>query len=135
MTVLTLEQAKKILREMPVPTHCDMCHGPLGDDKSSINHGPFKLYLCPLCVKIDDLWRDDKMKRLWVPIDELKDKYDVNLLLCAPELVDADCNEHGIGMGYFQDGVGWLACKWSMTGDKWYETSCNPTHFIKMGGP
>lgn len=42
---------------------------------------------------------------LWSPIEELgdEDKYDTNLLLCAPELVDEDCNPHGIGMGYFQD--------------------------------
>jgi hypothetical protein len=95
------------------------------------------------------------MKLPWRPILELvsEDKYDTNLLLCAPELIDLNCNPFGIGMGYFQDerdvpsnehgavrepGVnydGWLACKWSMTNDEWYEVKVTPTHFIKMEGP
>ncbi len=40
---------------------------------------------------------------IWQPIAQLEDKYATNLLLCAPELVDADCNPAGIGMGYWQD--------------------------------
>lgn len=79
------------------------------------------------------------MKNLWRPINELEDKYNTNLLLCAPELVDLDCNVNGIGMGYFQDtprGPGiWFAAKWNMTNDEWYECACTPTHFIAMEGP
>jgi hypothetical protein len=93
------------------------------------------------------------VRQLWRPIAELVDRYATNLLLCAPELVDADCNEHGVGMGYWQDdrdvpcdkngavrepGVdygGFLACKWSMTNDEWCETKVTPTHFIVMEGP
>jgi len=81
------------------------------------------------------------MKDLWRPIAELKDKYASGLLLCAPELIDLDCNPEGIGMGYWQDGGGvdggnaWLCAKWSMTNDEWYEKECNPTHFIQMTGP
>lgn len=93
------------------------------------------------------------MKTLWRPIAELVDRYATNLLLCAPELVDADCNEHGVGMGYWQDdrdvpcdehgavheaGVeygGFLACRYSMTNDEWDEVRCTPTHFIVIKGP
>lgn len=80
-----------------------------------------------------------KMKDLWQPIDELDDLYRTDVILCAPELVDLDCNVAGIGMGYYQDaphGPGqWLAAKWNMTNDEWYETEVNPTHFIVMEGP
>lgn len=93
----------------------------------------------------------------WCPIEELTEieRYGDNngFLLCAPELADGDCNVHGVGMGYWQDdrdepcdengrcgeeGVnygGWLACKWSMQNDEWYECKCTPTHFIKLHGP
>lgn len=79
----------------------------------------------------------------WRPIAELTDRYAVNLLLCAPELVNADCNEHGAGMGYWQDGNphddsdegSWLACRWNMTNDEWDEVKCTPTHFAVIGGP
>lgn len=91
----------------------------------------------------------------WTPIEELKDKYETRLLLCAPELVDLDCNPDGIGMGYWQDdgllhGLSieecakrdemvdygcFLAGKWSMQNDEWNEVACNPTHFIVMVGP
>lgn len=93
----------------------------------------------------------------WRKIAELKDKYAPNLLLCAPELVDLDCNEHGIGLGYWQDdGLLWdmalsqdecdkrdrskdygcfMACKWSMTNDEWMHVACTPTHFIELKGP
>lgn len=90
---------------------------------------------------------------LWRPIAELEDKYSNNLLLCAPELVDLDCNEAGIGMGYWQDdyhvptnehgacglpGVDYgsfACCKWNMTNDEWYECACTPTHFLILEGP
>lgn len=75
------------------------------------------------------------MRTLWRPMSELTDKYDTNLLLCAPELVDLDCNVHGIGMGYWQDEEGWLCAKWNMTCDEWYSVPVNPTHFIVMEGP
>lgn len=93
------------------------------------------------------------MKNLWRPIAELTDKYRTDLLLCAPELVDLDCNVHGIGMGYYQDGRDWdgpptakdlkkpdqgggfLAAKWNMTNDEWDEVKVTPTHFIIMEGP
>ena len=86
----------------------------------------------------------------WKPIAELEDRYATNLLLCAPELVDADCNEVGVGLGYWQDdrdlllechrepGVeygGFLACKWNMTSDMWYEVPVTPTHFMLIEGP
>lgn len=89
----------------------------------------------------------------WKPISELEDKYSNNLLLCAPELVDLDCNEVGIGMGYWQDGYhepcnehgacgdpdvdygAFVCCKWSMSNDEWYEQACTPTHFIILKGP
>ena len=91
------------------------------------------------------------MRPLWRPITELKDKYVTNLLLCAPELVDLDCNEAGVGMGYWQDerdapeyfsdvkaGVdygGFLACKWNMTSDEWGNVPVTPTHFMLIEGP
>lgn len=81
------------------------------------------------------------MKQLWRPIETLTDKYAPNLLLCAPELVDLDCNEAGIGMGYWQDDLdlpekgSWLCAKWDMTDDEWREVSCTPTHYIVMEGP
>lgn len=95
------------------------------------------------------------MKECWRPISELSEelKYESNLLLCAPELVDEDCNPEGIAPGYWQDdrdvpcdengacgepGVdygGFLAAKWSMTNDEWYVAKCTPTHFLQMFGP
>ena len=75
------------------------------------------------------------MHSLWQPIGELTDRYAANLLLCAPELLDLDCNEHAVGMGYWQDGMGWLACKWDMSNDLWKEVCCNPTHFMFIQGP
>ena len=79
----------------------------------------------------------------WHPIEELDDKYQGELLLKAPELVDLDCNREGIGLGYWQDDAGdsltarategcFLAGKWSMTNDEWYEVEVNPTHFIVL---
>jgi hypothetical protein len=92
----------------------------------------------------------------WRPIADLseKDRYgDENgFLILAPELVDGDCNVHGVGMGYWQDdrdvpcdehgavredGVdygGWLACKWSMQNDEWAEVPCTPTHYLRLRG-
>ena len=105
------------------------------------------------------------MRELWKPIDQLEDKYNTKLLLCAPELVDPDCNPDGIGMGYWQDGpvegittdndvrvrkdVGsypsirtvireegsFLCCKWNMTSDVWNEVMVTPTHFLILEGP
>lgn len=97
------------------------------------------------------------MEKLWQPIENLdaQTRYgdESGFLLCAPELVDGDCNVHGVGMGYWQDdrdvpcgpngairqeGVeygGWLACKWSMTNDEWSHVPCTPTHFIQIRGP
>lgn len=42
----------------------------------------------------------------WRPIEELEwQRYgdEQGFLILAPELVDGDCNVHGVGMGYFQD--------------------------------
>jgi len=100
------------------------------------------------------------MKNLWRPISELQDRYATNLLLCAPELVDLDCNEHGVGPGYWQDDRdrpetslaqarheeplhfddsldygGFMAAKWNMTNDEWDDVKVNPTHFIIIEGP
>jgi hypothetical protein len=93
----------------------------------------------------------------WRPIEELtaEERYgdEAGFLLMAPELVDLDCNIHGVGMGYYQDdrdvpindqgannpepGVdygGWLVGKWSMTNDEWCEVKCTPTHFCRITG-
>ena len=99
----------------------------------------------------------------WRPIAELNGpdgKYDhkndgeAGLLLLAPELVDEDCNTHGVGMGYYQDdgkawGMtkkefdavpegadlgSWMACKWSMTNDEWSHVCCTPTHYLRLTG-
>jgi hypothetical protein len=95
----------------------------------------------------------------WRPIEELYVDGEYNhalgdseagILLLAPELVDLDCNVHGVGMGYYQDGPlflssmpagtreykegSWLACKWSMSYDEWYEVPCKPTHYIRLTG-
>jgi hypothetical protein len=86
------------------------------------------------------------MSHLWLPIAALVDRYEQNLLLCAPELVDLDCNPDGIGIGHWQDDAlvpcgpdgaigSFLACRWSMSCEEWYEVPCRPTHFIKMTGP
>lgn len=103
----------------------------------------------------------------WRPIEELtkETRYgDENgFLLLAPELIDLDCNVHGVGMGYWQDDGklwhasqqeidamrnaireghkepedqgSWMACKWSMTNDEWSHVCCNPTHYIRLTGP
>lgn len=92
----------------------------------------------------------------WRPIAELVDKHETELLLIAPELVDLDCNVHGVGMGYWQDdgklwhlsqeqcdalteeqranSGSWMACKWSMTNDEWSHVCCTPTHYLKLSG-
>lgn len=95
------------------------------------------------------------MRDLWRPIAELgaEARYGTDFLLCAPELVDLDCNEAGVGPGYYQDDRdvstdkdgavrepsvdygGWLAAKWSMTNDEWREVKVTPTHFLVMEGP
>jgi hypothetical protein len=83
------------------------------------------------------------MRDLWRPITELADRYAPNLLLRAPELVDLDCNPHGVGPGYWQDDAdgiklekgAWLCAKWSMTSDEWYEVACQPTHYLVIEGP
>lgn len=93
------------------------------------------------------------LRDLWRPIAELENKYANNLLLRAPELLDLDFNEHGVGLGYWQDdrdepvnvhgacglpGVdygGWLACSWDGTNDEWRHVPCTPTHFIVLCGP
>lgn len=92
----------------------------------------------------------------WKPITCLKDRYARGLLLMAPELVDGDYNEFGVGLGYWQDGPtdalrlldpdrdggetgfrgehypqgAWLACAWDGHSDKWREVACNPTHYL-----
>lgn len=94
----------------------------------------------------------------WRPISELldRDRYgdQSGFLLLAPELVDEDCNVHGVGMGYWQDdGLlwhasqeecdswpedrprgSWMACKWSMTNDEWSHVCCTPTHYLRLRG-
>lgn len=73
----------------------------------------------------------------WRPIAELdtNTRYgDENgFLLMAPELEDADCNVHGVGMGYFNEET-WTACKWSMVNDEWTEAVCTPTHYLRLTG-
>lgn len=102
----------------------------------------------------------DAMSEIWTPIDMLPDEERVQgthdgLLLCAPELVDLDCNAHGVGLGHWQDdgllwsatqeecdrrdpnrdyGC-WLACQWSMTNDEWAHVPVTPTHFARIRGP
>jgi hypothetical protein len=90
--------------------------------------------------------RADQMP--WRPIEELDERTrygdEVGFLLLAPELVDLDCNVHGVGMGYWQDGAerpgyrtedgSWLACKWDMTDDEWREVPCTPTHYLRLTG-
>lgn len=99
------------------------------------------------------------MSLVWRPIAELDEKTrygdDAGFLLCAPELVDLDCNVHGVGMGHWQDDgllwnmsqeecdhlpdgtdTGcWMACQWSMTNDEWSHVPCTPTHYIRILGP
>lgn len=85
------------------------------------------------------------MEKLWQLIENLdrETRYgDENgFLLCAPELVDLDCNVHGVGPGYWQDdgekpgGGSWLCAKFDMHSDCWNETECHPTHFIQIRGP
>lgn len=102
----------------------------------------------------------DAMSGIWSPITELSDRERTHgthagLLLCAPELVDLDCNEHGVGLGHWQDDgllwnmsqkecderdpdkdyACWLACRWDMSGDEWRHVPCTPTHFIRLRGP
>ena len=84
------------------------------------------------------------MKNLWRPIAELKKHHKDDLLLCAPELVDLDCNPQGIAPGYWNDGpltlggdeVGvWVAAGYCMQHDHFVNRICNPTHFILLEGP
>lgn len=96
----------------------------------------------------------------WRPISELTDQErygdddNAGFLLLAPELVDLDCNVHGVGMGFWQDdGLlwnasqeecdardrekdygSWMACKWSLTNDEWRHVCCTPTHYLKLTG-
>ena len=122
-------------------------------------------------LRMDPLANDEHLTVVeaglpWRPIEELNGpngKYDhkhdseAGLLLLAPELVDLDCNVHGVGMGFFQDdGLAWtdykfasaeeihdragedmgcwLACKWDMSNDEWQTVKCKPTHYIRLSG-
>lgn len=94
----------------------------------------------------------------WRPIAELDETTrhgdEAGFLLLAPELVDLDCNVHGVGMGYFQDDglcnfmtqeqcdardrdkdhSCWIAGKWSMQNDEWHEVVVRPTHYLRLRG-
>lgn len=83
---------------------------------------------------------------LWKLIEELteQEKYRTDLLLCAPELVDLDCNVLGVAPGYWQDGpltLGgdeegeWVAAGYCMQHDHFVNRTCNPTHFLFLQGP
>lgn len=111
-----------------------------------------------LRAKLGEEWSPEKgTVPGWLPIETMteQDRYGdgAGFLLVAPELVDEDCNVHGVGMGYYQDerdvpcgpdgavrepGVdygGWLACKWSMSSDEWREVPVTPTHYMRITGP
>lgn len=91
------------------------------------------------------------MKNLWRPISELdrNDLYSPNLLLRAPELVNLDCNEHGVAPGYYQDDrdrvdhndtreddlSGWVAAGYDLHRDEWVALKVTPTHFMMIEGP
>lgn len=100
----------------------------------------------------------DEEKLPWRPIEELtvETRYgdEAGFLLMAPELVDEDCNVHGVGLGHWaddgklwhmtqeqadahvrtdDDGC-WMACKWSMTNDEWSHVPCTPTHYLRLTG-
>lgn len=84
------------------------------------------------------------MKNLWREMAELPDKYAANLLLCAPELVDLDCNPEGVAPGYWQDGPliedghdegEWIAAGYCMEHDHFVNRICRPTHFLVIVGP
>jgi len=98
------------------------------------------------------------MRDLWRPISELtrETRYGNDFLLCAPELVDGDCNPYGIAPGYFQDDRdrpapsldevnhrvpwtssdpdrdygGWIAARYDMHNDEYSNANVNPTHYI-----
>lgn len=75
----------------------------------------------------------------WIKIEELsaieRHGDEAGFLLCAPELVDPDCNVFGVGMGYYHPEDGWQAGKWDMNNDEWREVTCNPTHFARIEPP
>lgn len=96
------------------------------------------------------------MASVWLPIAKLIDPYKTDLLLCAPELVDLDCNPHGVAPGYWQDGSDddgpywefgdldhsrmrvqgtWIAAGYCMQHDHWVDRVCRPTHYMIIEGP
>ena len=90
----------------------------------------------------------ESMKNCWRPISELTDLYTPNLLLCAPELVQEDCNPHGVAPGWWQDDLftpdgekptsddgAWVCAGFDMTNDEWVRKFCVPTHFMIIEGP
>lgn len=100
------------------------------------------------------------MSLVWRPIAELSSENRCGddagfLLICAPELVDLDCNPDGVGMGFWQDdgllwnmsqeacdardksrdyGC-WLVGKWGMSDDEWRLVPCTPTYYARIAGP
>jgi hypothetical protein len=86
----------------------------------------------------------------WRPISELtkETRYgtEEGFWLCAPELVDLDCNPHGVAPGYWQDDAGstaadadaggcWLGAGYDMSNEEWVAVECHPTHFMRVRGP
>lgn len=95
------------------------------------------------------------MRSLWKPIKEITidERYNIHVIVCAPELVDLDCNPQGVAPAYFQDerdvpsgpdgairtpGVcydGWIGARYDMHNDEWHSVSVTPTHYIVVEPP
>jgi hypothetical protein len=85
----------------------------------------------------------------WYPIGDLPDngaghrEHGLNMVVHAPELVNGDCNPHGIAEAYWQDdGLkgetvpgAFIAPFYCMSCDEWHMTEVNPTHFMYLTAP
>lgn len=57
MTILSREQAERILAAIPKPERCDLCKE--SEPRSPQAYGPFTVWLCPDC---NSRWIVGKMK-------------------------------------------------------------------------
>lgn len=94
-------------------------------------------------------------KGLWIPIDQLEDKYTQPLWLASPRMVDLDTNQLGISDGFWQDSVEfaemteedklyaadgghWVVTGWDMCNDEATTVKlfkADVTHFLIPIGP
>jgi hypothetical protein len=85
----------------------------------------------------------------WYPIAMLPDngaghrEHGLNMVVYAPELVNGDCNPHGVAEAYWQDdGLqgetkpgAFIAPSYCLSCDEWHMIEVTPSHFMYLTAP